>query len=406
MDTSHALESDPAAATPWWDALPADFYKQPCATPLDREQPFTVGTTAAIDHVVRSVLGAGICLAAVQPWITSARHRQRSVERGLKFYEELAAAGDSSRSFPAPPKVAVRSVEAKGVRSRGGKIPCRKLSFNSPFEPLHPTMRKGYLRHQGNTVAHAEHWYHEDGPRPTLILVHGFMASHPVYNARMFSLEWFHRNGYDVLLYTLPFHGLRRAKADWFSGSGLLVHGMAHFNEGMAHGIHDLRIFMDHLESTGVSKIGISGFSLGGYTSSLMASVDERLAFCIPNSPATSLADIAREWQPSGSVMELFMGLRHIDMHALRAGTAVNSALSYKLRIDPARVLVIGGAGDRLASPRQVQLLHDHWPGSALRWFPGNHLLHVSQGDYLREMKRFMDQHTSSDATTPRAKSA
>ena len=35
-------------------------------------------------------------------------------------------------------------------------------------------------------------------------------------------------------------------------------------------------------------------------------------------------------------------------------------------------------------------MLWEHWDRCAFHWFPGNHVLHVSQPDYLRRMTRFM----------------
>jgi len=35
-------------------------------------------------------------------------------------------------------------------------------------------------------------------------------------------------------------------------------------------------------------------------------------------------------------------------------------------------------------------MLWRHWDHCALHWFPGNHILHVSQPAYLRRMTRFM----------------
>ena len=54
------------------------------------------------------------------------------------------------------------------------------------------------------------------------------------------------------------------------------------------------------------------------------------------------------------------------------------------------RRLIITGLGDRLAPPAQSEPLWEHWDRCALHWFPGNHILHVSQPDYLRRMTRFM----------------
>lgn len=159
------------------------------------------------------------------------------------------------------------------------------------------------------------------------------------------------------------------------------------------HAVRDLRVLLDFLQRRGVKHVGATGLSLGGYTSALLATVDKRLAFCIPNSPVVSPVDIAREWQPTGTLMALTLQRAGISLAELRHALAVHNPLSYTPKIDGGRVLVIGGAGDRFTPPRHVRLLHDHFAGSQLHWFPGNHLLHIHQAKYLRLMKAFMDRH-------------
>jgi hypothetical protein len=52
--------------------------------------------------------------------------------------------------------------------------------------------------------------------------------------------------------------------------------------------------------------------------------------------------------------------------------------------------MIITGLGDRLAPPGQAVTLWEHWNRCALHWFPGSHVLHVSQLDYLRRMTQFL----------------
>src|SRR6478672_6280681 len=67
------------------------------------------------------------------------------------------------------------------------------------------------------------------------------MGSPYLFNGLFFSLPWFYRSGYDVLLYTLPFHGARAEKGSSFSGYGYFAHGFAGFAEAMAQAVHDFR---------------------------------------------------------------------------------------------------------------------------------------------------------------------
>ena len=67
-----------------------------------------------------------------------------------------------------------------------------------------------------------------------------------------------------------------------------------------------------------------------------------------------------------------------------------HSPLNYPALVPKDRRLIIAGLGDRLAPPQQAEALWEHWDRCAFHWFPGNHILHVSQPDYLRRMTRFM----------------
>ncbi|MNN46120.1 Alpha/beta hydrolase family protein [compost metagenome] len=170
-------------------------------------------------------------------------------------------------------------------------------------------------------------------------------------------------------------------------GSGLVA-----FNEAPLHAIHDLRVFINFLQRRGVEHIGVTGISLGGYTAALLAAVDERLAWCVPIVPAVSPVDVFLEWQPTGLLLSRLMRSQGIGVAEMRGLLAVHNPLTYAPSLDGERMLIIGGAGDRVTQPRHLRLLHQHWPGSALHWFPGNHILHLGRGEYLQRMGELMDR--------------
>jgi hypothetical protein len=72
------------------------------------------------------------------------------------------------------------------------------------------------------------------------------------------------------------------------------------------------------------------------------------------------------------------------------AASAYHCPLNYRPLVPKDRRLIITGLGDRLAPPDQAEKLWKHWDRCALHWFPGNHLIHVSQKDYLRRMTKFL----------------
>ena len=244
----------PVPDVPGADATPRGL---PRRIDLTTRQRLIVDSSAVADLALRTSI-ASLLSATMLPSLANALRRSetRAEQEHLRFYAELAAAKDPQLSFPAPaspPRVSSRPANPIAEWVAHGNV--RNIRFNSSFQAVNPALRDqcaGFLR---NNVVHAQHWRHDDGPRPTLCLIHGFMGSAYLFNGLFFSLPWFYRCGYDVMLYTLPFHGRRAEKYSPFSGHGYFAHGMAGFAEAMAQAVHDFRSILDYLEFTGVDRI-------------------------------------------------------------------------------------------------------------------------------------------------------
>jgi pimeloyl-ACP methyl ester carboxylesterase len=376
-------------AAPWWEALPLDFAREPEPFALAPAERAKVGLTAAADVVLRT-LGACLVGSLALPLGYNPVGLYRAL-RDRRFYADLVAGGDPDRFYVTPPR---------GVRfvSRRAKMPlfspddgvCEDVRFESPFAPVNPRERKRYLRHSRNRFAHARYWRHLKGPRSTVIAVHGFSADLYHFNEWFFSLPWLYRAGFDILLFTLPFHGRRQTALSPFSGHGFFAGGTNRINEAMAQAIFDLRIFIDHLLGAGAPQVGVTGMSLGGLTTALLAGVEKRLAFAIPNVPVVSVADLVLEWEPIATFVRAGLATVRKDIRAAREMLAPASPLSFRPRIPKQRLFVIGGVGDRLAPPRHTRLLWDHWDRPGLHWFPGSHVLHLDRGAYHRATRRFL----------------
>lgn len=343
--------------------------------------------TVVADVGLRTALGS-VITGAMTPWgLTQDMHAEN---RRLEFYRELAAEGDAEKVFRAPPRVEVTG-------GRAGRLPlpltqreAELLRFSSPYTAINPAVRTAYARHRRNRIAYAQHWRHEHGPRPTLCVIHGFGASPYWFNSAFFALPWFFDSGYDVLLYTMPFHGLRRGMLSPVNGTELFAHGIAHLNEAIIHAVHDFRAFLDHLERTGVEQIGLTGLSLGGYMTALLAAVEPRLRFAIPNAAVTDMRSLIHSWFPAHQVIGAVSRVRRIPRADIEAALAVHSPLTYAPVVPKERMMIIGALGDRLAPPQQSEQLWRHWDRPRIHWALGNHVMHLSRGAYLREMRRFM----------------
>ncbi|MGB3483773.1 MAG: alpha/beta fold hydrolase [Mycobacterium sp.] len=336
--------------------------------------------------VVASVIGAAMVPKLLTDSVRPGRERDK-----LAFYADLAAQHDVKVSFPPPsmtPRVTAERANAFATWVAHGNV--ENIRFDSSFRAINPEMRGTWNALQNNSIVHAQHWRHDDGPRPTLCVIHGFMGSAYLANGLFFSLPWFFRSGYDVLLYTLPFHGARAEKWSPFSGYGIFANGMAGFAETMAQAIHDFRSVIDHLESTGVDKVAVTGLSLGGYTAALAASVDHRIRAVIPNVPLVTPESAFDDWWPASTLVALGRLTGGVTRKVSAAASAYHSPLNYRPLVPKNRRLIITGLGDRLAPPDQAEKLWKHWDRCALHWFPGSHLIHVSQRAYLRRITEFL----------------
>ncbi len=370
-------------------AEPTPSFPQASDLPL----PVRVGVQASVvaDVALRTA-AATIVSTTTAPLALRPRELRRDFDR-LAFYADLGAQGTVDAVFPAPTGPArVERVRRTRVPGLGRDAEAATVRFESDFVPVHPEMRVRYSRWERNRTAWAQHWRHADGPRPTIVVVHGFMASPHWVNSAFFSLPWFFGHGYDVLMVTLPFHGRRRTRPLTYSGSGLFVQGISQLNEAIGHAIHDLRLWVDHLFASGVPAVGMTGLSLGGYLTSLMASIDDRLAFAIPNVPVTDLADLLGSWFPASTLVQAGLLMSGHTRDEVQAAIDSHSPLKHQPVIAHDRRFVIAGLGDRLAPPDHARRLWEHWDRPEVHWFPGNHILHVDQGTYLKRMGRFLQR--------------
>jgi pimeloyl-ACP methyl ester carboxylesterase len=392
VTSSDTTPVDPPIPVPDVAGADATVRGLPRRIDLTLRQRLIVDSSAVADIALRTAI-ASLLAATMLPTLFGGLRgsRSRAEQDQLRYYAELAAAKDPALSFPTPtvvPRVASRPASPIAEWIAKGNV--HNIRFDSSFEAVNPALRdqcRGFTR---NNVVHAQHWRHDDGPHPTLCVIHGFMGSPYLFNGLFFSLPWFYRSGYDVLLYTMPFHGSRAEKGSPFSGYGFFANGFAGFAEAMAQAVHDFRSIIDYLEFTGVDRIGLTGMSLGGYTSALIASVDDRIQAVIPNVPVVAPDQTVDEWFPANKVVQLRSLLSNTDSELTKVATQYSSPLNYQPLVPKDRRLIITGLGDRLAPPEQAEMLWEHWDRCAFHWFPGNHILHVSQPDYLRRMTRFM----------------
>lgn len=376
----------------WWEELDREFAHRPEGFNLAFTDRMRVGAAAGFDHAIRTA-GASMISSMAIP-IGYHPVQLARANRDVEFYGKMAESGDPTQFFKPPPSgVRVKAEKGRWLpRFEPHDGTCEAISFESPFEPVNPRLRSGYLKHRANRTAHARMLRHRGGgPRPTIVAIHGFTADWYLINEWFFALPWFYRMGCDIVLFTLPFHGPRQTRFSPFSGHGYFAGGSSRMNEAVAQSVFDFRILLDWLQNVrGVEQVGVTGLSLGGFTSAMLASVEDRLAFAIPNVPVVSFADLVLEWQPIGWMLRAALATMRQDLADARRLVAVSCPLTYAPVLPSDRLMIVAGVGDRLAPPKHSRLLWDHWNRCRIHWFPGSHIIHMDRGEYLIQMARFM----------------
>lgn len=288
----------------------------------------------------------------------------------IAFYERL---GDG---LFVEPRAADAREERRGRLPDGGEIV--DLAWPSEYVPAYEPIRAHYLATEQNRRACARLFRHGDGPRNTIVLLHGYRGGQFFVEERAFPVRWLYRLGLDVVLFTLPFHALRGARATppWPSANP------ARNNEGFGQAIYDLRALVRRLQPP---KLAVAGMSLGGYTTALYATV-ERVDFACPMIPVGSFPDLY--WHHGAGRPERLRAEREgITLEMMQRAMAVHTPLLRAPKVASDRVLVVGAEGDRITPPEHATRLAAHFGCEELR-FAGGHVLQLGRGVAFRALAR------------------
>jgi hypothetical protein len=257
------------------------------------------------------------------------------------------------------------------------------LSWTSVYEPLDPEVRERYLSARENTVAVARH-YVRGRARPVVILIHGYMAGPFAFEERVWPLARFDRAGFDVVLFTLPFHGLRArlgyGAVPEFPGEDPRINV-----EGFRQAVFDLQNLIDWLLRQGHPRVGSVGMSLGGYTASLLATVEPRLDFVVPVIPLSSLGDFARE-QGSLSPIPEEAAAQHALLESIYRRV---NPVSRPSLLAGERCLVVAAKADRVTPAAHARRLSTHLR-APLHSFYGGHLLQLGRAEAFERVIELM----------------
>jgi pimeloyl-ACP methyl ester carboxylesterase len=291
---------------------------------------------------------------------------------------ELWASPDAF--FVPPPPIAPRLARVRARPDTGG-VEVLDASWPSDIEPYLPEVRASYLAHEANRTARAR-LYLGASPRPAMVLIHGYMAGHWSLEERAWPIAWLARR-YDLALALLPFHALR-SRSDKKGPPPFPGADPRFTNEGFRQAIFDLRALVRFLRARGAPSVGVMGMSLGGYSTSLLATVESGLDFAVPIIPLASLADFAREQGRLGTGAEA-----SAQQQALEEANRIVSPFARPSLVPKERVLILAAEADRITPIAHAERLAQHFGARVVR-FAGGHLLQFGRAEAFRELGRWL----------------
>lgn len=284
------------------------------------------------------------------------------VTDALAFYGERGWLDNPEGFFADPPPLSEVISQPVTIRRQ----PLQLITFDIGYEPRpgEPGGERwlGYTanrREQALLLRHAS-------PRPWVVCVHGALMGRGSVDLRLFRARHLHENlGLNVLLPVMPLHGPRKAKGAAWPGQDVLddVHAAA-------QAVWDIRRLISWIRSQEPdSKIGVNGMSLGGYISSLVASLQDGLTCAVLGVP---VADLLEVLGGNGGLGPDDPRQQTLDK-ARPLGRMV-SPLSLQPKVPMAGRFIYGGVADRLVNPRdQVLKLWEHWGRPEVHWYQGAH---------------------------------
>jgi hypothetical protein len=291
---------------------------------------------------------------------------EAEAQAALELYGDRGFLADPSSFYPSPPAVEQPTVR----RDLARKVRYERMSFESLYEPFDGEPgRDRWLSYVANRRTRAWVLRHAGAPRPWLVCVHGTSMGKPSTDFMMFRARWLHEDlGLNVVFPVLPLHGPRGDDLPPYAAfPGEDVMDNIH---GIAQSVWDVRRVVRWAASQGDGPVGITGVSLGGFVTALVAGFEPDLACAILGVPAVDLIDLIDHHSTRTRDPQY---VRVLDL-ARQVGVVV-SPLSVTPELPHDRRFIYAGLADRLAHPRhQVGRLWEHWGRPEVLWYKGGHV--------------------------------
>jgi hypothetical protein len=298
---------------------------------------------------------------------TIATRVRREATEAYRMFEDEGWFSDPAAYHRNPPPL--EDPDIGTINHRGREI--ERLTFESLYEPRpEEPGRERWLSYKRNSTARAWILRHHDEPRPWLICVHGIRMGTLNKSIMRFQPEYLHEElGLNLLMPVLPLHGSR--DTGLISGERTLSGDVMDTLHTGEQAIWDLRRLVWWLrESEGAPAIGALGHSLGGYTVSLLASLEE-LDCVVAGNPAVNPSHLF--WTDALAIATHSLSAEGIREETFEALLRPVSPLALEPVVPHERRAIFAGVVDRVVPPVEAHSLWRHWDRPRIAWYQGAH---------------------------------
>jgi dienelactone hydrolase len=266
------------------------------------------------------------------------------------------------------------------------------LAWTSAYRPVHPAHEARLRDARENQTVHVR-WLRHRAKAPAVICLHGWGTGMFPLEERAFLARWLFGLGADVLLAVLPFHARRRKARSGLrpifpSADPVLA------NEGFAQAVSDLRGLLRFLKDRGAEAVSVTGMSLGGFTTALLATVEPAIDAAIPIIPFASLPGLLWE-HGDGTEARDRAERAGVTFERFQAAFTATSPLARRPVLRPQQICIVAGERDRITPLVHANRLREHFGEGSdqpveLVTFEGAHLLQAGRGRALAAVARFL----------------
>ncbi len=248
----------------------------------------------------------------------------------------------------------------------------QRLRFSSEFRPRADIPgAELWDSYVPNRSCHASVFRQPVPGRPWLLCIHGYRMGISFLDLRLFPPHILYaRHGLNLVMPTLPLHGPRRIGSR--SGDHFLDGDPLDLLFAETQALWDLRRTVAWIrEQEPNARIGVLGYSLGGYNAALLATHEPGLDFVVAGIPVADFASML--WQHVPPPLRSYFEAEGLSRERYQRLLQLVSPLALPPKLPADRLHLFAGSADRVVPPGQPLKLAAHWQRE-IHWYPGGHL--------------------------------